>query len=149
MDPGPAAINDAAHASASVIPENAAFDAAEFDYLTDMIGADGVEEMVGIFETETRQRLRRLAAGNQDILTQMREMHTLKGAASTVAAPRLASLARMLEHAALRWAAPTQDDLKAIEIAMEEFLSEARKKSRRDAGFEQPLEPEAVPGFIR
>ena len=48
---------------------------------SEMIGEDGVMEMVEIFETETRQRLRRLAAGNQSIATLVREMHTLKGAA--------------------------------------------------------------------
>src|SRR5262249_25727953 len=79
-----------------------AFDAVEFDELSDTIGEDGVAEMVRIFETETRQRLARLLSGTQDLGTQVREMHTLKGAAATVAAPRLSALGFLAEQAARR-----------------------------------------------
>lgn len=106
-----------------------AFDAAEFDELREMIGQDGVVEMVEIFESETRQRLRRLAAGIRDPTALVREMHTLKGASGTVAAPRLAAFGRMFEQAAHRGIAPTPDDLKAIEDALEAFLIEARARS--------------------
>lgn len=104
-------------------PRPPAFDAAEFDELREMIGQDGVREMVEIFETETRQRLRRLTAGNQTTATLVREMHTLKGAAGTVAAPRLAVLGRTLEQAARDGIAPTLAQLKAIEAALEAFLA--------------------------
>src|SRR5437763_1588212 len=83
--------------SATPPPRAQAFNAVEFDALREMIGQDGVLEMVGIFETETRLRLRRLAAANRDPTTLVREMHTLKGAAGSVAAPRLAALGRALE----------------------------------------------------
>jgi HPt (histidine-containing phosphotransfer) domain-containing protein len=101
----------------------AAFDAVEFGALSEMIGEDGVREMVEIFATETRQRLRRLTAGGQNCATLVREMHTLKGAAGTVAAPRLALLGRAFEQAAQRGIGPTSDDLKAIDTALEAFLT--------------------------
>ena len=115
--------------STSCPPRAPAFDTAEFDELRAMIGHDGMTEMVKIFETETRQRLRRLAAGNRNPTTLVREMHTLKGAAGTIAAPRLAALGRMFEDAAHRGIGPTPDELKAIEDALEAFLIEARART--------------------
>jgi HPt (histidine-containing phosphotransfer) domain-containing protein len=110
----------------TLAPPAPAFDAAEFDELREMIGQDGVMEMVKIFETETRQRLQRLAVGNRDPTTLVREMHTLKGAAGTVAAPRLAVLGLVLEQAAQGGGVPSSEDLRAIEDALEAFLLEAR-----------------------
>ena len=106
-----------------------AFDAAEFDDLSEMIGEDGVLEMVWIFETETRNRLRRLVAGGQDAATMVREMHTLKGAAGTVAAPRLAAMGRQFEMAAQKGIAPTSRDLAAIEQALDAFLAALKKRA--------------------
>ena len=114
-------------------PRAPVFDAAEFDALREMIGLDGVDEMVKIFETETRQRLRRLTAGNQDPVTLTREMHTLKGAAGTVAAPRLAALGRAFEHATRNGFVPSSDDLRAIEDALEAFLIEANARTATQA----------------
>jgi HPt (histidine-containing phosphotransfer) domain-containing protein len=107
-------------------PDILAFDPGEFDELIEMLGEEGVVEMLEIFETETRRRLLRLTAGDQDIATQMREMHTLKGAAGTVAAPRLAALGRSFEQAARKGIAPGPDDLKAIEDGLEAFLVAVR-----------------------
>jgi HPt (histidine-containing phosphotransfer) domain-containing protein len=104
----------------------AAFDAVEFDALSDMIGEDGVREMVEIFAAETRRRLQRLNSGGQTCATLVREMHTLKGAAGTVAAPRLALLGRAFERAAQRGIGPTSDDLRAIDMALEAFLAAVR-----------------------
>jgi HPt (histidine-containing phosphotransfer) domain-containing protein len=114
-------------------PNDPAFDAEEFDALSDMIGEDGVREMVEIFEAETRQRLRRLAAGDQNFAALVREMHTLKGAAATVAAPRLAVLGRAFEKAAQRGNAPTSDQLKAIGDALEAFLAQVRTRNETRA----------------
>lgn len=126
---GPAATQDATTERILPCSTNApAFNAAEFDELSEMIGEDGVMEMVEIFEAETRQRLRRLAVGGQDLATQVREMHTLKGAAGTVAAPRLNALGRTLELAARDGIAPTPDDIKAIEIALEAYLAAVRAR---------------------
>jgi len=111
MADGPVAARDAALGHARTggmprVPDAPAFDAVEFAALNEMIGEDGVREMVEIFETETRQRLRRLAAGDQNAATLVREMHTLKGAAGTVSAPRLAALGRTFEQAAERGIVP-------------------------------------------
>jgi HPt (histidine-containing phosphotransfer) domain-containing protein len=105
------------------------FDTGSFDALSEMIGDDGAREMVDIFEAETRQRLRRLAMGGQGMAALVREMHTLKGAAGTVASPRLAEFGRTLERAAQRGIVPSPDHLKAIEAALEAFLSKARSRN--------------------
>jgi HPt (histidine-containing phosphotransfer) domain-containing protein len=102
------------------------FNAAEFDELAEMIGDDGVMEMVMIFEAETRHRLLRLQAGGQDLATQLREMHTLKGAAGTVAAPCLAALGRTFEQAAYEGSAPSTADIGMIATALEAWLSAVR-----------------------
>ena len=115
-------------------PEVQAFDAAEFGELIEMIGEDGTAEMLEIFESEMRRRLIRLVAGDQDSATLVREMHTLKGAADTVAAPRLASLGRTLEQRAHRGIAPVASDLEAIESALEAFLTEVALRSGSRAG---------------
>ena len=99
-----------------------AFDVKEFDEMVEMIGDDGVAEMVATFERETRARLRRLRVAEQDIPTIMREMHTLKGAAATAAAPRLAALGLMFEQAAKRGTPLTSGNLQAIADALEDYL---------------------------
>jgi HPt (histidine-containing phosphotransfer) domain-containing protein len=106
-----------------------AFDTRNFDTLSEMIGEDGAREMVEIFETETKRRLQRLAEGVPDIAALVREMHTLKGAAGTIASPRLAELGRTLEQAARRGVVPTPNHLKAIEEALGTFLVEARARN--------------------
>jgi HPt (histidine-containing phosphotransfer) domain-containing protein len=124
----PLAAYDAAarNAQESGVSDAAAFDATEFGVLSEMIGEDGVGEMVEIFARETRQRLRRLTAGDMSSAALVREMHTLKGAAGTVAAPSLELLGRKFERAAQRGIGPTADDLKAIDNALEGFLAGVR-----------------------
>jgi HPt (histidine-containing phosphotransfer) domain-containing protein len=107
-----------------------AFDAAEFDELQQMIGEDGVAEMVEIFELDTRDRLLRLSTGGQSVATLIREMHTLRGAASTVAAPRLTSLAWAFEQAAHEGIIPLEEDVAAIAAALEAFLRQVAVWSR-------------------
>jgi HPt (histidine-containing phosphotransfer) domain-containing protein len=107
----------------------AIFDAVEFSALSEMIGEDGVREMVEIFATETRLRVRRLTAGGQNCATLVREMHTLKGAASTVAAPRLAAMGRAFEHAARYGVGPTSDQLEAIDMALDAYLTAVRTRN--------------------
>jgi HPt (histidine-containing phosphotransfer) domain-containing protein len=121
-----AAQNLASGGAVSLCTETKAFDAAGFDELCEAIGADGALEMVEIFETESRKRLRRLAMGDQDIATQRREIHTLKGAAGTVAAPRLAALGQMFEQAANRGIGPSPHQIEALDAALEACLAEMR-----------------------
>lgn len=104
------------------------FDAEEFAALNEMIGSDGVAEIVEIFEVETRARLRRLTAGGQDVATLVREMHTLKGAANTVASPRLAEFGRRFEQAARRGIVPTSDEFRQMESALEAWLAAVRDR---------------------
>ena len=109
--------------------EPAVLDTVEFDGLIEMIGEEGVLEMIAIFETETRRRVARLRGGNQDIVTVAREMHTLKGAAGTVAAPRLAALGKAFEAAANQGTHPTPEDVQAIEDALDAFLGAIRGRA--------------------
>jgi CheY-like chemotaxis protein/anti-sigma regulatory factor (Ser/Thr protein kinase) len=103
-------------------PEQPALDDYEFSGLIDTIGEAGVAEMVDIFETETRLRLRRLTAGDHDDDALVHEMHTLKGAADTVAAPRLAALGRALEQAAIKGIHPLPADIMEIADALDAWL---------------------------
>jgi HPt (histidine-containing phosphotransfer) domain-containing protein len=96
-----------------------------------MIGEDGVMDMVEIFATETRRRLQRLTADGQDIATQTREMHTLKGAAGTVAAPRLTALGHQFEQAGGKGIALTRTAIDAIEPELEAYLASVRVWARR------------------
>lgn len=104
-------------------PVPSVLDARAFDELIEMIGEEGVMEMVAIFETETRRRLRRLRDGGQNRDTLCREMHTLKGAAGTVAAPHLSTLGRAFEDAANEDIPPTEEDIQTIEDALDAFLT--------------------------
>ena len=104
--------------------EALAFDPVEFATLAGALGDDGVREVVWIFETETRDRLQRLSEGGQDRPTIMRELHTLKGAASTVAAPRLTVLGRSLEHRTRQGGAPAPQDILAMEAALNAYLAD-------------------------
>ncbi len=127
---GPATTRDAmTERILSCSGEAPAFDAVEFDELSETIGEDGVMEMVEIFEAETRLRLRRLALGDQTITTQVREMHTLKGAAGTVAAPHLTALGRAFEQAARKGIPPVAKDFQAIEAALEAYLVAVRARA--------------------
>jgi HPt (histidine-containing phosphotransfer) domain-containing protein len=60
-------------------------------------------------------------------------MHTLKGAAGTVAAPRLAALGWMFEQAAHEAIVPTEEDLIAIADAFAAWLEGVRLWRRRGA----------------
>ena len=74
-----------------------ACDQAALAALIEDLGLDGVSELVNLFIAETTSRLRCMASldGHTGRLTH--EAHTLKGAAGTVCAPRLAGLAAALE----------------------------------------------------
>ena len=120
---GPAVTLTAAFGGTRTAP---VFDSDAFTELTGMIGDDGVAEMVFIFETETRARIDRLGLGGQDTACLVREMHTLKGAAGTVACPRLATMGRALEQAARGGARPRADDLQAIAAALDDYLAAFR-----------------------
>jgi signal transduction histidine kinase/CheY-like chemotaxis protein/HPt (histidine-containing phosphotransfer) domain-containing protein len=111
-------------------PEQPGFDNHEFSELIDAIGEEGVAKMVEIFEAETRLQLRRLTVGDQDDDALVLEMHTLKGAADTVAAPRLAALGRTLEQDAIKGIHPLPADIKAIADALDAWLEAVNARNQ-------------------
>ncbi len=130
---GDADLRDPPDGIASRAMDLPAFDAMDFDAMRAMIGETGIREMIGIFETETRQRLRRLAAGAPDAGTLMREMHTLKGGAGMVGSPRLTAFGEAFERAAHWVITLGPDQLKAIEDALEAYLASVRAWNDRRA----------------
>ncbi len=76
---------------------DAACDEHALNTLSEDLGNEGVTEVVNLFIAETRARLQRMGSPNIEPARLIREAHTLKGAAGTVCAPRLAGLAGALE----------------------------------------------------
>jgi HPt (histidine-containing phosphotransfer) domain-containing protein len=128
---GLATTRDAPERNLSCCGDAPAFDEVGFDELAAAIGDDGVMEMAAIFARETRQRLQRLGAGNQSNATLLREMHTLKGAAGSVAAPLLTGLGDRLEQVAHLGVAPTRNDLDAVAAGLEAWLAAVRAWAER------------------
>lgn len=112
--------------------EAADFDPTLLETLRATFGADGLLELIAIFEIDTRNRLRRLAGTEQDIFTHMRDLHTLKGAAATVGCAVIADLALGHEQAARKGKRVESRDLRAIEAALDQYLAAIR--ARRPGG---------------
>jgi hypothetical protein len=74
-----------------------ALDDLAFGRLTEEIGADGVAELVAMFEAETRARLVRIADRGLDRGRLVREVHSLKGAAASACAMSLSQRAAVVE----------------------------------------------------
>lgn len=87
--------------------------------MEDAIGADGVVEMITLFTQETTARLDRLSAGARELAADLREVHTLKGAASTVGAPILAGMSARLESSMRAGGVLSDDDVKAMRVAFD------------------------------
>jgi signal transduction histidine kinase/DNA-binding NarL/FixJ family response regulator len=85
--------------------------------MEDAIGAEGVAEMVQLFESETHARLDRLAQASRDRSVDLREIHTLKGAAATVGAPALTGLAMSIETRLRDGATLTDDEVARLRHA--------------------------------
>jgi CheY-like chemotaxis protein/HPt (histidine-containing phosphotransfer) domain-containing protein len=98
-------------------------DMAALEEMIEAIGDDGVAEMVSMFERETRDRLARLADLADEPLVQDREVHTLKGAATTVCAPALADLAVAIELRLKRGGALAPADVAALNEAFCDWLA--------------------------
>jgi signal transduction histidine kinase/DNA-binding response OmpR family regulator len=78
-------------------PGDGALDGLAFGRLTEEIGAEGVAELVTMFEAETRARLRLIADGALDHARRIREVHSLKGAATAACAMSLSHRAASIE----------------------------------------------------
>jgi signal transduction histidine kinase/CheY-like chemotaxis protein/HPt (histidine-containing phosphotransfer) domain-containing protein len=68
-----------------------------FQQLKGEIGADGVGELVAMFESETTARLRLLVEPGLEAARAIREVHSLKGASASVCATLLSGKAAALE----------------------------------------------------
>jgi len=87
--------------------------------MEDAIGADGVVEMITLFARETEARLDRLTVGPRDPAVDLREVHTLKGAASTVGAPVLTTLSARLEASMRAGGLLTEGDVTGLRAAFD------------------------------
>ena len=91
--------------------------------------SDDFAEMLALFESETRARLARLAAGITDARTLLREVHTLKGAAGTVCAARLAARAAVIEARVQAGGTLADGDLPVLTAEFEVWLEAVRALS--------------------
>ncbi len=87
----------------AAVPDGPTLDgpALDADVLAEMeeaIGQDGLVEMVRLFLSETVARLDRLGNADREASIDLREVHTLKGAAATVGAPALTAFALETEE---------------------------------------------------
>lgn len=108
-------------------PDEAACDLAALEELTTDLGPVVVAELVALFVTETRARLRRIAEPTGVSTRLLREVHTLKGGAGIVAASRLNVLAHALEVRLLAGGAVCSRDIAALQAAFDAYADRARK----------------------
>ncbi len=108
------------------VPAEPPADRAVLQTLSDDLGEDGMAEMFAVFCTETRARLRRMAAEGVDPTVLLREVHTLKGAAGTVGAALLTQRSIALEARLKQGDALTQDDLARLGEAFEAYQQAAQ-----------------------
>ena len=118
-DPRAPAPEPAARPARSAKPVTPPLDRARLAALVEDLEADGVAEMVAAFNEETAARLARLSKRGQEQEVLIRETHTLKGAASTVCADRLAELAAELEQRVIGGGSIGDSDLDALSDAFE------------------------------
>ena len=88
-----------------------------FESLAREIGADGLAELVVLFEAETDVRLRLIADGSLDRERLVREVHSLKGAAAAACATALSRAAAERETMLKRDEAMTPADHAALTSA--------------------------------
>jgi signal transduction histidine kinase/CheY-like chemotaxis protein/HPt (histidine-containing phosphotransfer) domain-containing protein len=93
---GPTGSSDAAEAETASADD--ILDGVAFACLREEIGADGVAELVTLFDAETRARLTLLAGGGLDRDRLIRELHSLKGAAAAACAMSLSNRAASIER---------------------------------------------------
>jgi hypothetical protein len=114
--------------------------------LLDVLGQDTVRRMVEIFESETEARLHRLGGTPADAAALREEMHTLKGAAITVGAPRLSALAGAAETRLKQDGTAALPELPALSAAFDAFRQAAAGLDLR-AGVRPRTPPHAERAF--
>ena len=91
--------------------------------LKTVMGAEGIAEMMALFKVDTRARLTRLKTvelGHSDLV---REIHSLKGSASTVFATELSQVASEMEKNLKSGKPLRNEDLAALDNAFASFLT--------------------------
>jgi signal transduction histidine kinase/CheY-like chemotaxis protein/HPt (histidine-containing phosphotransfer) domain-containing protein len=96
-----------------------ALDHAAFERLTEEIGADGIAELIAMFEAETHIRLALIAGHGLDGVSLVREVHSLKGTAAAACAPLLSDRAAALEMRLARGDVPEDLDGELLTEAFE------------------------------
>jgi two-component system sensor histidine kinase/response regulator len=104
-----------------------ACDQAALAALAEDLGVAGVAEVVNLFIVETRSRLSRMASLDGNTGQLMHEAHTLKGAAGTVCAPRLADLAAALEARLRNGGSIGAAEVDGLAAAFAAYVSEVRE----------------------
>ena len=97
------------------------------------LGPDGAAELLAVFLHETEARLQRLADAALSPAVLQREVHTLKGAAGTVFAARLAALAAVAEQRLKAGGQMTSDELAALAAAFSEFRTQPETRELCEA----------------
>ena len=118
--------------SAMPDPEEAPLDLAALAEMEEAIGQDGIQEMIHLFITETTARLDRLTHLDRDGSIDLREIHTLKGAAATVGAPVLAKFAMETEVRLREGGSLADDDVARLRRDFEIWRSAAEVKLAAD-----------------
>ena len=90
------------------------------------LGAETAGELIELFIAETRARLRRIAAPACEAGRLLRDVHTLRGGAGTVAATRLAALAHALETRLRAGGTASDTDVAALQAAFDAYTDRAR-----------------------
>jgi HPt (histidine-containing phosphotransfer) domain-containing protein len=108
----------------------AACDQAALATLVADLGAAAVAELVALFIGETRARLRRIADPACTASHLLREVHTLRGGASIVAAARLEALANALEARLRHGGAASLAEIAALRGAFDAYVDAAMDAAR-------------------
>jgi len=115
-------------------PKDVALDMDAFARLCDDVGVDGAAEAVAVFEAETRDRLIAIQSDGLDPARLTREIHSLKGTAIAMGAPRLSGRAAALEERLKRGGAMDASDVAALAKAFAAWSADARTHGFAEAG---------------
>jgi signal transduction histidine kinase/HPt (histidine-containing phosphotransfer) domain-containing protein/ActR/RegA family two-component response regulator len=100
--------------------------------LCDAIGTGALDEMLAVFESDTRERLRKMTVHLHDPDILRLEVHSLRGAADVAGAPRLARLADRLEHRLRARESVSAADISALAHAFDAYLTSRSASPWRD-----------------
>ena len=114
-------------------PATDSLDVSALTRLKSELGSEGVTQVVNMFIAETRSRFHRLRTDTLDGPTLVREIHTLKGAASTVCAAALAQYAAALEQRLKTGQSMVDADLAALRRSFDDYRDAVEPLTRSAA----------------